>query len=366
MKKNNSYPDPSTIQAYLDGTLPPNEQRALEELALNDPFLADALEGLSMPGAMDLSAKIQNQHAQGPSTYGKLWTTLTIGAVLLIGAGIWWANQDQPIQAESTLQQEKNQPKIVIETEEEVETQEEQKQISDANRTDSSFTFTTSVPTASKQVQEEVEEKWSVSTEVPMEEIPEEVFSDNPVPEPLETNSEITSNNVDPSSNTLHKNEERIYHIETYKVVDYREKRTSIEKTNPLSYTGSVDASRENDSDQDAQELPPRTVSIAYVDYLEECMQLFALEKYRKASRKLQLILDHYPNDANAQFYKGLAEYYLGNYDKSIELLNSSSMNTIATFSQESEYYLAMSYHRNKQKEEACVLMESIAIANQF
>ncbi|MEO0404126.1 MAG: tetratricopeptide repeat protein [Bacteroidota bacterium] len=363
MKENYSYPDPSTIQAYLDGSLSPQEQRFLEEQALNDPFLADALDGLSMPGAMDLSSKIQKQHATNGTSTTSIWIALAAGAIIMTASATWWMSQDQTSQGMASVQPEEKNQSLMIEQE---ETSEEEKQISDAERTDSSFTFTTSVPTI-KEAKVDVEEKWSVTAEVNQEDIPEKVLSELIVPEPLETTtSQDSEPNSAPDNSNLHRNEERIYHIETYKVVDYRNKRTAFEKPNPLSYTGGVDPSRENSTDEPALELPPRTVSVAYVDYLEECVQLFALEKYRKASRKMQTILEHYPDDANAQFYKGLAEYYLGNYDKSIALLTLSSQNPIVTFSQESQFYLAMSYHRNREQKKACDLMETIAIAKEF
>src|SRR4051812_42304052 len=40
----------SDIEKYHRGTLSPAEQHRLEKAALDDPFLADALEGYSQPG----------------------------------------------------------------------------------------------------------------------------------------------------------------------------------------------------------------------------------------------------------------------------------------------------------------------------
>ena len=36
------------IRKYLEGKLPADEMHALEKAALDDPFLADAIEGMSM------------------------------------------------------------------------------------------------------------------------------------------------------------------------------------------------------------------------------------------------------------------------------------------------------------------------------
>ncbi|MEY3398832.1 MAG: hypothetical protein RL220_1426, partial [Bacteroidota bacterium] len=39
------YPDTEEIKSYVDGTLNPERAHEIEALALDDPFLADALDG---------------------------------------------------------------------------------------------------------------------------------------------------------------------------------------------------------------------------------------------------------------------------------------------------------------------------------
>ena len=45
-EKNNTHYSAEYIRKYLDGELPDPEMQALEKAALEDPFLADAIEGL--------------------------------------------------------------------------------------------------------------------------------------------------------------------------------------------------------------------------------------------------------------------------------------------------------------------------------
>ena len=46
-KTNNEFPWDESIRRYLAGEMSPEEMFALEKAALEDPFLADAIEGMS-------------------------------------------------------------------------------------------------------------------------------------------------------------------------------------------------------------------------------------------------------------------------------------------------------------------------------
>ena len=102
MKINN--PDSITIQQYLDGTLDPKLMNALEKQALEDPFLAEALEGYSqnLHSGHDLSILQRQLHErimllqENKKVYDFTWQRLSVAAaaaVLFISAGIlFWMN----------------------------------------------------------------------------------------------------------------------------------------------------------------------------------------------------------------------------------------------------------------------------------
>jgi len=101
-------PDYITIKLYLDGKLSPRERHDLEKRALDDPFLADALEGYSItkiPVENQLSI-LQRQleehialQQEKKNTLNFSWQRLSIAAaagLLFITAGIlFWMNHFQ-------------------------------------------------------------------------------------------------------------------------------------------------------------------------------------------------------------------------------------------------------------------------------
>lgn len=106
----NNWPDNLTIQQYLEGTLDKKLMHALEEKALEDPFLADALEGYSITLVSDhglsilqrqLHERISHQQ-ENKKVFDLSWQRLSIAAaaaVMFISAGIlFWMNGQLPTQ----------------------------------------------------------------------------------------------------------------------------------------------------------------------------------------------------------------------------------------------------------------------------
>ena len=86
------------IQKYLEGTMPPAEMHALEKAALDDPFLAEAIEGYEVMKESDLTAplaelrnKFNEQHgsklvALKPTKAFRMWKAAA--AIFIICSGI--------------------------------------------------------------------------------------------------------------------------------------------------------------------------------------------------------------------------------------------------------------------------------------
>ncbi len=98
--KNISSWSPADVQAYLRGELPAREMHQLEKAALDDPFLADALEGLATrvgspapdePLSQDLNelkARLNNRVAEKKQKPVILpWMKIAAAILLLIGLG---------------------------------------------------------------------------------------------------------------------------------------------------------------------------------------------------------------------------------------------------------------------------------------
>jgi TonB-dependent SusC/RagA subfamily outer membrane receptor len=86
----------SQIRKYLNGELDARAMHELEHQALNDPFLADALEGYERRGDQhhnlaDLQKRLQHRTAPAKRRIS-LWPTISIAAsvLLFVAVGGWW------------------------------------------------------------------------------------------------------------------------------------------------------------------------------------------------------------------------------------------------------------------------------------
>jgi tetratricopeptide (TPR) repeat protein len=145
-----------------------------------------------------------------------------------------------------------------------------------------------------------------------------------------------------------------IYHINHYKVVDYRQSRQSF----------ADDLVQGLPADNKAAVIPDRP-RVTYVDFLKETMGFFAAGDYMQATEGFEAILRFFPDDVNAQFYGGLSAYYQGDYREAVELLSQSRSNLHLTFYEEAEYYRAVSLVRY-QKEDGCEALQKIASMDGF
>ena len=96
--------DEERLLAYIEGTMSPDEQHRIEELLEGDPFLNDAVEGLSEvkdPQQLraiasqinaQLSRQIQNRRRQRRkrTRFADHWGWLFIVIVLLLLLISWW------------------------------------------------------------------------------------------------------------------------------------------------------------------------------------------------------------------------------------------------------------------------------------
>jgi hypothetical protein len=104
----NNWPDNLTIQQYLEGTLDKKLMHELEKRALEDPFLADALEGYAHSAASghglsllqrQLHERIAHQQ-ENKKVFDLSWQRLSVAAaaaVMFISAGVlFWMNSQLP------------------------------------------------------------------------------------------------------------------------------------------------------------------------------------------------------------------------------------------------------------------------------
>jgi TolA-binding protein len=61
-----------------------------------------------------------------------------------------------------------------------------------------------------------------------------------------------------------------------------------------------------------------KTQLFSYKEYLKKSIKLLSEKQYGNVINNFNVILKHYPNDVNAQFYNGFAHYNLKKYPKAI------------------------------------------------
>ncbi len=89
------------IKRYREGSLTGPERNALEKKALNDPFLADALEGAESISPEDFTSDLSSLSKKITRDADISWFTplrIAAGVLLLIGAGalFYWINDPEP------------------------------------------------------------------------------------------------------------------------------------------------------------------------------------------------------------------------------------------------------------------------------
>jgi hypothetical protein len=140
--KNNGF-TVSDIERYHSGKMSPEERHALEKAALDDPFLADALEGYTFtttPTA-DLKkiqsrmAEKQNQKKVIPFFQKYKW--LSVAALFIIIAGTGWLVYD--------LSKKEAQPSVAVQKQKEAEQNSNYKLTNQQPSIDSSTSSTTSI-----------------------------------------------------------------------------------------------------------------------------------------------------------------------------------------------------------------------------
>lgn len=150
------------------------------------------------------------------------------------------------------------------------------------------------------------------------------------------------------------------------KVVDYTKiYRTEINKE--ISDNGSLAPKFENRQNAIDTLLSEKDqATIPYVVFLKDAMGKFSSNNFKEALHDYIVILQHYPDDQNAHFYGGLCYYNIGLYENAITFFNKLLESNIATFTQETLWYKALSFNNNGNRKKAEILFNKIIEAKGF
>lgn len=327
------------IRRYVEGRMNAAEQHNFEKKMLDDPFLSDAVEGYQ--AFPDWNQKFNLSNKRG--TYIKILAFVS-GAVLLISVVYFLLNK-------------KNTETItpIVETEstpsESFQMEEEKIIIEDVRTSDSSVSVLISRKESSTMAN--IEENF-------VQKLDPETLEPLPLMVARETEKiEIPESHKEEAS--TEKSSLRIYHIEDYKVFDYRGLRNPIEKLEPQLGGTPASGIVENNTDNHR-----KTQKVPYVKFLEKAITRFSEADFGLALADFNIILASYPDDVNALFYGGLCLYHKRAYDEAAVMFAKAESNAIAMFVDESQWYRAKAFYFSGKKGKAEELLELIVSKNGF
>lgn len=145
------------------------------------------------------------------------------------------------------------------------------------------------------------------------------------------------------------------------KVVDYRSIRKGEIETERMRYSGTPANFADYEKNSIELDNDWETVKVPYMEYLAITMNFIVNEKYKKALPRINLILEKYPNDVNANFYGGLIHFNLGNYQSAITFFEKSFTMDLGNFYEEAKWFKSLSLeHLNEIQKAQQIWIEII------
>lgn len=344
------------INSYIKKGADDND---IEKKALSDDFNADALEGFSTQNLDESAMNSLDKKMDKKFTSSSSTTILLIAASLFIGIGVAaYFKFSQPMETSYKLAVNE----IDLEKVEEIETEE----IPEKETKDDKV--------LEKQVQQDEPQILQESKDfVPEEE--EAVISSNERREDVSRgmpamaeNESVESVNLPPrqsnvptankSNSGLHyKNVKEVY-LSGFKLVDYREFRDGDDIENEELI--GTPASHETPNKKEAFLNDESENTIAYIDFMEDAMRILSIKNHSLALNKYKTVLKTYPDDVNANFYAGYANFQLNNYEAAIEHFSKSYSITFGNFREEARFLTAKSYLAQNKNVKAKKIFTSI------
>lgn len=147
-----------------------------------------------------------------------------------------------------------------------------------------------------------------------------------------------------------------------FKCVDYTQE---YNKMQPI--LSGLEARKPHFRSEQYPDMTDERVQEFSVDFLlKEGFKAFLKRNYKLAINKFNLVLEHYPEDLNAQFYKALSYYEMGHYNESVKILRRVAEADINVFNEESEWYLTQSHYKLGEIYETKNLLRLIISSNGY
>ena len=353
-------PSIGELRKYHEGALSPEQEHALEKMALENELLSEALEGFSGFDHWDeVPSPAAFQQAKGGSWLRTVaWS---IGSVMILALGIWMAlptrqGMEESVDGIRTTTDGSAAGSAALE----VDGKEE---IYPGEPVDS---FVVANSPSTGQVTFSGEESSKASTDGASTTTTLFEYIVHIPPKKVNTKVEFTGDPVDNKPLLIKQKSvtgnSPIYHVNDYKLVDYRELRHDNWASMDVDEMGTP-ANLDHPDDARGQASPLR---ITYFRYIGNAIEHFAEKSYGLALSQFETVLRQYPDDVNAALYGGLCAFHMGQFTKASKLLNSCLQNEIDTFHEDAEFYLARSLMKENKLQDAHLLLERIADSNGY
>ncbi|MEM9022241.1 MAG: hypothetical protein AAGB22_00770 [Bacteroidota bacterium] len=341
------HPTREELQAYHADTLSNAERHELERHFLDCDLCQEASEGFGMVPvtAAAVSSVTEDLHRQfrtQPTSFLSGWGYKLLLAGLtgsLLIAAAWIYRQQQQI---VRLQEE--QPAAAVEE----ALPEERFLVPEAPE---EVAQSMAEPVATPKPAEPASRPEAIATtesEAPEPELAD-AAQEQPMPEPLEPMSAAQPQPV-PVSTAVQPTPKSpklpVNYIGNYQVMDYSEVYDNdVEEEPPFPQLGRHTPASVEDPHATQEPLPieeARVVKHRYEDVLELAMLKLQAGNYAAALEKFALIHGTFPEDQNAFFYGGLAEYHLGNHANALASFDQVMQSNATIFRQEARWYQAL------------------------
>lgn len=353
--KNSDHIDIERLRKYYNGELSDFQRNALEQEALDDPFLKEAMDGFDAnPNSFNKFYKKNKPRLSENRGY-----TLLIGAITLALLFTITLIRKQFIPTPQVISGgvEHVIPDTTIDYEENFDVYEVIPQELDTLHTIAANEIITS---------EEIKAN-KKEIELPKKDVVQNITKDTILPvqinDPVIIDDEYTIEEED-----IHrtKNGEAISSKYLYNLytVDYSQIRSEHELRYTRFEMGGTPASEEGNSN--TSNLIETEVEIPYFIYLRKSMESFSKNQYKRALNRYLTILEQYPNDLNALFYGGLSFFNLGKYEDAYHFFSKINEVKLDAFKQEAEWYKAKSLIKLKRIPEAKEVLDTIIMQGEF
>jgi TolA-binding protein len=150
-------------------------------------------------------------------------------------------------------------------------------------------------------------------------------------------------------------------YMDNFKIVDYRfagrNNNFEIITSEPLNTKTSI-AHNPNNINENHK--------ITYIELLENALENLSAKKYPEAIDNFNIILNQYPDDQNAIFYKGICYYETNKNSISLRYFDAALNSKINTFHEDAKWYKSIIYKKEKQYEIAHKILEEIINDNGY